>query len=271
MVRTGALLLWMGIVLNLGGCRVDKSFIFFPEKEIEATPASLSLVFEDLYLKTRDGVLINAWFIPHPSAQTTLLWFHGNGGNISGRLDQLKRFHATLPAHILMVDYREYGRSGGVVSEEGTYRDAEAAYDYLHARPHSGKIIVYGQSLGAAVAVELTLRRPADALILEAPFLSIREMAKVHYGWLPVGGLITTKYDNIGKIGKVRIPLLILHGDQDETCPYEHGQRLFAAANTPKQFYTIRGSYHNNTYEVGGAAYFETLAEFVRGAGTSPK
>lgn len=254
---------------------MDKGFIFFPDARVEATPENIGLPFEDLYLKTADGVQINAWFIPHPSATTTLLWFHGNGGNLGDRVDQLRMFHATLPAHILMLDYREYGRSQGEVSEEGTYRDAETVYDYLHARrggttgptrmtsSDPGRIIAYGQSLGAAVALELALRRPIDALILEAPFLSIREMANVHYGWLPLGRLITTEYDNIGKIGKVHIPVLILHGDQDETVPYEHGQRLFTVANPPKQFYTIRNSGHNDTYRVGGASYFETLDVFL--------
>jgi len=243
---------------------VDKAFIFFPDRTIDVTPKDSGLSFQDIYLKTKDNVRINAWFIPHPRALATLIWFHGNGGNLSGRVDQIKAFHTALPIHILIVDYRGYGRSEGEASEEGTYLDADAAYDYLLTQTHRGKIIVYGQSLGAAVATELALRHDnLDGLILEAPFLSIKEMAKVHYGWLPVGGLITTAYDNISKIGRVRIPVLILHGDHDETVPYAHGQRLFSAANRPKQFYTVKNGHHNDLYDVGGIAYMSTIADFL--------
>lgn len=245
---------------------MDRSFIFFPDRIIGTTPADAGLLFEDISLTTKDNLRINGWFVPHPHAVGTLLWFHGNGGNISDRLPQIKHFHAALPVHIMIVDYRGYGKSEGEASEEGTYLDAEAAYDYLLTR--EGKIIVYGQSLGAAVAMELALRRPqTNRLILEAPFLSIREMAKVHYGWLPIGGLITTQYDNIKKIGHLRVPVLILHGDQDETVPYEHGQRLFGAANAPKRFYSIPNAHHNDTYEVGGAAYMNAFTAFLGEAG----
>ena len=256
------LVFWL-LPLTLFGCSVDKSFIFFPDTTIRETPAAASLPFEDIYLTTKDHVRINAWYVPHTQGKATLLWFHGNGGNLSDRVDQLRVFHAALPLHILMVDYRGYGKSAGSVSEEGTYLDAEAAFDYLRSQPNTGKIIVYGQSLGAGVATELTLRRDVAALILEAPFLSIREMAKVHYGWLPLGSLITTQYDNISKIGRVNKPVLIFHGDADETVPYAHGQRLFAAANEPKQLYTIKNGGHNDVYEVGNKAYFKTLTSFM--------
>jgi fermentation-respiration switch protein FrsA (DUF1100 family) len=255
-------LLLFSIILS--GCNVDKSFIFFPDPTVRSTPADIGIPFEDIYITTKDNVRINAWYVPHPQGKATLLWFHGNGGNLGDRVDQLKKFHPALPVHILMVDYREYGRSFGEVSEQGTYLDAEAAFDYLQTtKPNPGKMIIYGQSLGAAVALELTLRRPVNALILEAPFLSIREMAKVHYGWLPVGGLITTQYDNIGKMGKVRVPVLILHGDRDETAPYTHGQRLFSAANEPKRLFTIVNAGHNDTYEVGGAAYLDAFSSLL--------
>ena len=231
---------------------------------MSVTPADAGLSFQDLYLTTKDNIPINAWFVPHPRPLGTLLWFHGNGGNLSDRVGQLKLFHAALPVNVMMVDYRGYGKSKGEASEEGTYLDAEAAYDYLLTKPNTRKIIVYGQSLGAAVATELALRHSnVGGLILEAPFLSIKEMAKVHYGWLPVGGLITTQYDNISKIGKVRVPVLILHGNQDETIPCEHGQRLFSAANAPKQFYTIQNGHHNDLYEVGGTDYLNAIVAFI--------
>jgi len=252
------------IFFILSGCCVDKSFIFFPDRHITTTPADVNLPYEDITLTTKDKIRINAWYVPYLNAKWTLLWFHGNGGNLSDRVRQIQRFHDQLQINILMVDYREYGKSEGEVSEEGTYLDAEAAFDYLISFPNHGKVFVYGQSLGCAVATELTLRRHVDGLILEAPFLSVREMAKVHYGWLPVGALITTQYDNASKIGKVAVPLLILHGDHDETVPYTHGQRLFALANPKKQFYTIKNAGHNDIDLTGGAPYFKVWADFLK-------
>ena len=252
------------LLLLLWGCNVDKHFIFFPDRAITTTPAQAGIPFENLYLTTKDHLKINAWFVPHPQAQMALVWFHGNGGNLSDRVDQITAFHAALPVHLLIIDYRGYGKSDGEPSEEGTYLDADAAYDYLLTQFNPEKLVVYGQSLGAAVATEFALRHGNVAgLILEAPFLSIKEMAKVHYGWLPVGGLITTHYDNISKIGKVRMPILILHGDQDETVPYQHGQRLFAAANEPKRLYTIQNGHHNDLYEVGGKNYMDAITDFI--------
>lgn len=245
---------------------MEHSLIFFPEKSIESTPAQAGLSFEDLYISTSDGVRINAWYVPHPDAKATLLWFHGNAGNLGHRVDLLRHLHQKLDVHVLMIDYRGYGRSEGHVSEYGTYQDALAAYDYLIGRPDQDppRIVAYGQSLGAAVAVELAVQRALDGLILEAPFTSIRDMARFHYPWLPMGGLLTTRYDSLNKINKIRVPLLILHGDRDEIVPYEQGKKLYEAANPPKRFYTIRGAGHNNTYFVGGTQYFETLAQFIQ-------
>lgn len=164
-----------------------------------------------------------------------------------------------------MVDYREYGRSEGEVSEKGTYKDALSSFDYLSNRPEldSEKIFVFGQSLGAAVAVELAVQRRIFGLILEAPFTSIKDMAKEVLPWLPIGGLLSTKYDNLSKIDQILSPILILHGDQDGTVPYSHGLRLFEAAPQPKTFHTINGAGHNDTYIIGGPTYFETIVRFI--------
>jgi fermentation-respiration switch protein FrsA (DUF1100 family) len=246
------------------GCAV-KSLIFFPEKEIFQTPADAGLPFEDLTLETSDGVKINGWFIPSPGAKTTLLWLHGNGGNISHRVERIHRFHHALKANILIIDYRGYGRSGGKVSERGTYLDAMAAYDYLLTRSDvdPARIVPFGSSLGAAVAVELSLQRKVQGLILESPFTSIRAMARIAVPWLPVGWLITTRYDNLSKVGQMKIPILIFHGDRDETVPFAQGRMLFEAAQGPKRFYTITGAGHNNTDLIGGPPYLQALSEFI--------
>jgi len=242
-----------------------KSLIFFPEKEITLTPADAGLAFEDLTLETSDGVKINGWFVPHAGAKTTILWLHGNGGNIGHRVGRIHRFHHALRANILIIDYRGYGRSGGRVSEKGTYLDAVAAYDYLLSRRDvdPARIVPFGSSLGAGVAVELSLRRKVQGVILESPFASIREMARVAVPWLPVGWLITTRYDNLSKIGRLNIPILILHGDRDGTVPFAQGRKLFEAAREPKRFYTISGADHNNTDIVGGESYLQALSQFI--------
>lgn len=256
---------WFLSAFLLGSGCAMKSLIFFPEKEITLTPADAGLAFEDLTLTTADGVKINGWFVPHAGAKTTILWLHGNGGNISHRVSRIHRFHHALRANILIIDYRGYGRSGGRVSEKGTYLDAVAAYDYFLSRRDvdPARIVPFGSSLGAGVAVELSLRRKVQGLILESPFASIREMARVAVPWLPVGWLITTRYDNLSKIGRLNIPILILHGDRDGTVPFAQGRKLFEAAREPKRFYTISGADHNNTDIVGGQSYLQALSQFI--------
>ncbi|HEY5594811.1 MAG TPA: alpha/beta hydrolase [Nitrospiria bacterium] len=263
---------WLRLGLGLGllwltGCRVDKEFIFHPVRGIEAAPESVGLAYEDVYFKTADGVRLNGWFVPGTGSPEVMIWFHGNAGNISHRVDNLRRFHDELGLSVFIFDYREYGRSEGSVSEEGTYRDAEAALDYLKSRTGlpAERIIYFGRSLGAAIAVELALKSPPRALILESPMTSIRDMARAALPYLPVGFLIRTEYDSLSKIGKIHRPLLILHGDRDEVVPFEQGRRMFEAANPPKEFYVIPGASHNDTYLVGGSPYWEAWKKFLKG------
>lgn len=260
------------LVLTLilaGGCvePLEKRFIFFPYNTIEETPRAFGMAYEDIYFTAEDGIKLNGWWIPGTGSPITLLWFHGNGGNISHRLEIIKLRRDRLGVNIFIFDYREYGRSEGKVSEEGTYRDGNAAFRYVRGRPglDPDKIVFFGESLGSAVAVEMAIRHGGcAALILESPFLSISAMARVSFPFLPVGPLLRTKYDTISKIGKVRAPILIVHGEFDEIVPFEQGRRLFEAAPEPKEFYTIRGAHHNDTYLVGGKAYLDALGRFLR-------
>lgn len=244
---------------------IDRGFIFFPEREIFQTPADAGLIFEDLYLSTSDGISINAWFIPSPGSKKVLLWFHGNGGNLSDRVTPLRIFHEALRINILMIDFRGYGRSQGVVGENGTYKDALASYDYLLTRDDIDPeaIMIYGQSLGAAVATELAVQWKSAGLILEAPFTSIRDMAKVTLPWLPVGPLLSTRYDLLSKIDRVSAPLLLIHGDEDEIVPYAQGRKVFEAAKGPKEMYTVGGAGHNNLYRIGGDDYLRKISRFI--------
>lgn len=244
---------------------MEEKFIFFPSAAINQTPRQIGLVFDDVTFTAVDGVRLNGWFVPHPGANITFLWFHGNAGNISDRLENIRLLHDRIKMNIFIFDYRGYGRSDGIVSESGTYRDAEAALAYLRSRKDVDpkQIVFFGRSLGAAVAAELAMREQCLALLLETPFASIRAMARAAYPWLPIGPLIRTRYDTLDKIARIKAPLLILHGDQDEIIPFSQAKELFEAALEPKEFYTIRGARHNDTYIIGGEAYFAALKDFI--------
>ena len=249
----------------LVGCRPEDKLIFYPSAEIIHTPGQVGLEFQDLFFTTADGVRLNGWFIPHRDARITLVWFHGNAGNIGHRVENIKLLHDKVKVNIFIFDYRGYGRSEGSVSEAGTYQDGAAALQFVRKQPgvEAENLIIFGRSLGAAVAAEMASRFDSRGLILESPFISIREMAKSVFPLLPIGPLLQTRYDNLEKIVKIKVPLLVLHGDRDEVIPYEHGKRVFAAAPGPKDFYTINGAGHNDTYIVGGDAYFQRLRSFI--------
>lgn len=254
--------------LLFSGCPLEEKFIFYPLAAIDETPRNVGLAFDDISFSTADGVQLNGWFVPTPGAQTTLLWFHGNAGNISHRLENIRLLHDRVEINTFIFDYRGYGRSQGQPSEEGTYRDGEAALRYLRSRKDVDpkRIVFFGRSLGAAVAAELATREDALALILETPFASIREMARVAFPFLPIGPLLRTRYDTVEKVKRVKGPLLVVHGDRDEIVPFAQGQKVFDAAPQPKEFYAIRGAHHNDTYIVGGPAYFAALKDFIERA-----
>jgi fermentation-respiration switch protein FrsA (DUF1100 family) len=274
-VRPPRLLLCVGLGivvaagLALAGVRsgmIERSFIYFPDSELVADPSDFGLPFQDVSFAAGDGVQLHGWLVPGEK-DVTWLWFHGNAGNISHRLENLKLLHDELGVSVFLFDYRGYGRSRGKPYEEGTYRDAEAALAYLRSHPdiNANRIVYFGRSLGAGVAVELATRQPPLGLILESPVPSISELARHHYPFLPVGPLLRTKYDSLAKIGEVKAPLLVLHGDMDDIVPFEGGKKLFEAANEPKEFYTIRDAGHNDTYFTGGREYFRALRRFVEG------
>ena len=249
------------------GCRIEDRFIFHPERLITRDPSQIGLAFEDVFFTTRDGLQLHGWFIPHQEARATLVWFHGNAGNISDRLLNIKLLHDNINADIFIFDYRGYGRSEGSTSEEGTYLDGEAAIQYLLGRPNAGarRLVLFGRSLGAAVAAEMAIRFDSSGLILESPFVSIQEMAGAIFPALPIGSLLRTRYDTIEKVRNLKTPLLVLHGDRDEVVPFSQGKKVYDVAPGPKTFYRIVGASHNDTFIVGGEKYFRALREFIEG------
>jgi len=256
------LLLVVGALLLI----FEKRLIYFPMSALEATPAGLGLAHQELELRAEDGVRLHGWFLPVKGSQGSVLVCHGNGGNISHRLDRAMLIQSRLGRDVLLFDYRGYGRSEGSPDEPGTYRDARAAYRWLREHGQGPeRIVIFGESLGSAVALELALGSPARALVLESPFTSIPEMARAVYPFLPVWPLVRTRYDNLGKIGRLRLPLLVLHGDRDDVVPFSQGRRVFEAAPEPKRFFAIPGATHNDTYFVGGEAYWRAIADFLEG------
>ncbi len=238
------------------------SMIFFPDRELVATPRHLGLDYEDVELETDAGGRSHGWLIPGASAKT-ILWFHGNAGNISHRLDNIRLLHDLVGASILIIDYGGYGRSDGEPSEQRMYADARAALRFLRGRGVAAEDTVYfGRSLGSAVALDLAVEHPPAKLILETPFESLRAMAGALVP-AALARIVPQRFDNLGKISRVRCPILFIHGDRDEIVPFEHSRTLFAAAPEPKAHYRIPGATHNDTYVVGGREYFETIRAFI--------
>jgi fermentation-respiration switch protein FrsA (DUF1100 family) len=254
-------------------------FIYYPGSDWWTTPARLGLEADEVRLTPEPGVGLHAWFFPYPQPLNqdpvvsrtmrtpsrplaTLLFCHGNAGNVSHRLENVYYLLQT-GFQVLLFDYRGYGHSSGQPSEEGLYRDAIAAWSYLVERPDTAGVprIIFGRSLGGAVAVELATRVTADGLILESTFTSIRTLARLVFP-LPLPEL-PVYYDSLSKIGRIRMPLLAIHGQEDELIPFADGKKLFDAAPEPKIWVPLVGAGHNDTYVVGGEAYFQRLATFA--------
>lgn len=237
--------------------------LYFPSREIDATPADAGLAYDDVTLKTADGVTLSAWYIPAPNERGFLVFCHGNAGNISHRLDSLKIFH-DLRLSVLIFDYRGYGRSEGEPTEKGTYLDAEAAYDYLvKTRGISpSRIIIFGRSLGCAVAAELAVRHKAGALIIESGFTSVPDLGRKFFPHLPVRLISRFHYATMDKVGGIPIPKLFIHSPDDEIIPFEQGMRLFEKAREPREFLKIRGG-HNEGFLMSGEQYTGGIDRFL--------
>ena len=231
---------------------------------LAATPADIGLEYEDVRFSTIDGVTLHGWFVPARDAGGVLLHCHGNGGNISHRLDSILLFHE-LGLSVFIFDYRGYGLSDGQPGEAGTYRDAEAAWNHLVATRAipAGRIVVHGHSLGAAIAAQLVRGRQAAALILESPFTSVPDVARTHYWFLPVRWLSKFEYPTADYVRDVHVPTLIIHSPQDEIIPVRLGREVFKQANEPKSFLEISGD-HNAGFLLSGARYMEGLRTFLR-------
>jgi len=239
------------------------SFLFYPNRNIATTPDRSGFIYEDVNFDTEDNVRLNGWWVPAGYAGYTVLFSHGNAGNISHRMDSIKIFHE-LMLNVFIYDYRGYGMSGGTPSEKGTYLDVEAAWNYLvKARGiDPGRIILFGRSLGGAIACYAAVKFFPAMVILESTFTSAAQVANHHFPFLPGRLLLPDTYNTLERIQYLHSPLLVVHSRGDEVVPFEHGQRLFRVAAVEKYFLEITGG-HNSGFMESLKTYREGIREFI--------
>lgn len=263
--RAIGLLLALYVLLGLLMYVLRDRFIYHPERRIPQEAERPDEV-QDCHFTTEDGLQLHGWWRPAGDAEDApvVLWFHGNAGDISRRVDNLQMMPDSL--NVFLIDYRGFGRSEGHPSEEGLYEDARAAHRYLVEERDIApeRIVVFGRSLGAAVALQLGLERPVGAVIMESPFRSVAAMAQAMFPFLPAGFMVGDMYDNVSKVKDLDVPLLVIHGTEDDLVPFGHGRAVYEAAGASAELYPIDGAGHNDTYQVGGSAYFERLLNFCR-------
>ena len=246
---------------------IQARLLYLPDvagRGLVATPAMIGLPFEDVRLTTDDAVELHGWFVPAPGARRVVLFLHGNAGNISHRLDSLRIFHA-LGLDVLIFDYRGYGESTGQPNEAGTYADATAAWRWLTEqrgyRPE--QIVLFGRSMGAAIAAELATRKTPAAVILESAFTSVPDLAARYYWYLPVRWLSRHRYPTQDHVTRIAAPILIVHSRDDEIVPYGHAVAIHASASEPKALLEIAGD-HNSGFLLSGTRYVDGLETFLR-------
>ncbi|MFH1412402.1 MAG: alpha/beta hydrolase [Candidatus Omnitrophota bacterium] len=258
--------LLLGIFLF--GSWFERRNVYFPDRNITVFPDALGLSYKDVYFKASDGTELHGWYVPSGvPARASFLFCHGNAGNIGDRIELISILHG-LNVNILIFDYRGYGNSKGVPSENGTYADAEAAYEKLREIDPANKdrIILYGRSMGGAVAVELARRVDAKGLVTDSVFTSTGDMSKEVYPILPFKISLMVRYDSISKISRLKTPKLMIHSTEDEIVPFAQGKELFEKASEPKDFYRMRGG-HNDAVFMQSEEYLRRINMFLESLG----
>ena len=263
------LLLTSVLFLQTISSLVVRYLVYFPVDEVVNNPSKVGLHYEDIYFTNSEGFELHGWYLPGDTG-VTLLWFHGNAGNISDRLNLIKQIRTQVEVGILIFDYRGYGLSEGVPSESGLYLDAKAAMDYLTDRLdadyESQNIVFFGRSLGSAVALRMATIYDTQAVIVEAPFTSLEDMAKIHYSYAPdflINWLIQGRYDSRETVKDLTSPLMVIHGQKDPIVPISMGRKIYDSAKVEKYFYFVEGAGHNDTFVVAGSEYFGRIRDFI--------
>jgi alpha-beta hydrolase superfamily lysophospholipase len=243
---------------------MQSKFLFHPRHEIFATPRSLGMDFEEIWLKTGDNVKLHAWFIPAKDAEYTILFCHGNGGSLAHRVETIELYNR-MGFNFFIFDYRGYGLSSGKITEHGLFNDADAAWQYLIREKHipPGKIIIIGRSLGGAVAARLAAENQPAKLICESTFLSIPEMGKDLYPYFPVQWLSRYKFATNLYVKQVKCPVMIIHSKDDEVVKYRHAEKLYNLAGEPKRFLELTGG-HDECYFDNRDKYSSAVKSFIQ-------
>jgi len=249
----------IGVILYI----MQPRFLYRPLREVSYSPVELGLDFDDVVFNSADGVKLTGWYVPAKNSKLTVLICHANGGNMYHRLDTINIFY-NLGVSCFIFDYRGYGNSEGVPSEEGTYLDAEAALKWLGEQKNvsASDVIMFGRSLGGAIAAQLAGRVEARALVLESAFTSYVDIGQQFYPYMPVQWFARFSYRTIDYIQEVRCPVMIIHSRGDEVVPFEFGLELYEAANEPKEFVEIYGN-HNDGFLVSGEVYKRTWTKWL--------
>jgi len=263
-----ALGVYVGLMLLLYGMQSRLIHLpGVPGRELTATPADVGLRWDDVIIETADGERLHGWYLPaDDEPHHTVLFFHGNAGNISHRLDSLEIFHE-LGVATLIIDYRGYGQSSGSPSEDGLYRDAQATWDYVvdSRGVPADQVIAFGRSLGAAVAAHLAAEREVGGLILESAFTAAPDLGAELYPIFPVRLLARIEYPTREFVQRVDAPVLVVHSPDDEIIPFHHGEALYEAASDPKEFLRMQGDHNTGflrsreVYTQGLRRWFDTL------------
>lgn len=238
----------------------ERANLWAPTRKFYGDPSAVGLSYEDVYFQTEDGVKLNGWYVPSEKPVAAMLFCHGNGGNISYRTESLRQFN-TLNLNVFIFDYRGYGKSRGWLTEEGTYRDAAAAFRWLKKKNPDIPIILFGRSLGANIAADLATKVDAAALIYESGFNSVQDLGSELFPFLPVRWVTKYTYNGLEKIKDGKKPILVIHSKDDEIIPFHHGKKLFEAAPEPKRFLEISGG-HNDGFVVSEESYLNGIRTF---------
>ncbi len=262
----GALILFIAIIYLFIGLKYflnQDRFVYYPIGQINTYPSDIGLDYEEVWLRTEDDIMINAWFFEQRQSDKVVLVFHGNGGNISYNLDLAK---GLLEYHfsVLLLDYRGYGESKGKPSEEGTYLDSQAALDYLLAQKgyKPDDIILLGRSLGGPIAARLASIAHPRALVLDSTFTSLKDIGSEIYPFLPVRRFFKFEYDTLAYVRRTNVPVLIIHSAEDDYISFEHAQKIFEAVKTKKSLIEIKGN-HNSSFVTSQDIYLEAIRNFI--------
>jgi uncharacterized protein len=259
-----AVLIYLGLALMI--FLFQSRLVFLPDiagRDLVHTPASVGLAFEEVRFDTDDGETLHGWWLPHEQARATLLFHHGNAGNISHRLDSLMIFH-DLGLNVFIYDYRGYGQSSGRPSEDGLYRDARASWRWLveERQVAPAEIVLFGRSMGGAVAARLATEVDAAGLIVESSFSSVPDIGAEVYWWLPVRRLARIHLPTADYVSEAGMPVLVVHSPDDEIVPFSHAERIHAAAAEPRTLWPIKGD-HNSGFFLHRDVYKQGLTQFL--------